>query len=240
MTTYLELLRGALFALVLLVCPSIIGTAQTPGQRNDFAPLVDHHQHLLSAPGAASRLPAIELPQALASLVREREKNWNKAEGLTILFAEDAAMFTGREWLNGPDKIAPYLADGYTGAYRLKPVSYRLDGNTAQIAGYMVEDDGTDMHFAFFHLGLNRGDGSAWRIKSETQIFPGPAIEKPVTADHLVKQLDEVGIRRAVVVSDAYYFGAGEKQPVPDEQELARAENDWTAQQVAQFPNRLV
>lgn len=239
MTAYSRL-RTVLFALILLGCSSVVGTPQRREQRKDFVPLVDHHQHLLSAAGAASKLPAVELPQALTTLVREREKNWNKSEGLTNLFAEDAALFTGREWLNGPAKIAPYLAEGYTGPYRLKPVSYKLDGNSAQIAGHMVEDDGTDVHFAFFHLGLTRGDGGAWRIKSETQIFPGPAIDKPVTADQLVKLLDQVGIRRAVVVSDAYYFGAGEKQPVPNEQELARAENDWTAEQVAQFPNRLV
>jgi predicted TIM-barrel fold metal-dependent hydrolase len=229
-----------LFVLILWGCSSIVGTAQTGNQRKDFVPLVDHHQHLLSAAGAASRLTTIKLPQALASLVGEREKNWNKTEGLTKLFAEDAALFTGREWLNGPAKIAPYLAEGYTGPYRLKPVSFKLDGDRGQIAGYMVEDDGTDVHFAFFHLGLIKGAGDAWLIKSETQMFPGPAIEKPVTADQLVKLLDEVGIRRAVVVSDAYYFGAGEKQPVPNEEDLARAENDWTADQVARFPNRLV
>ncbi|HKO61087.1 MAG TPA: amidohydrolase family protein [Pyrinomonadaceae bacterium] len=233
-------LRTVLFAMILLGGLQVVGIAQRRNQRKDFLPLVDHHQHLLSAAGAASRLPAIELPEAAGNLLREREKNWNKSEGLTNLFAEDAALFTGREWLNGSAKIAPYLSSGYTGPYRLKPVSYKLDGNSAQIAGYMVEDDGTDLHFAFFHLGLTKGPGDSWRIKSETQIFPGPAIDKPVTADQLVKQLDDVGIRQAVVVSDAYYFGAGEKQPVPNEQELARAENDWTAEQVAQFSHRLL
>ena len=233
-------LAEAVLALCLLVCTPIIGVSQRPVQLQDFVPLADHHQHLLSAAGASSRLPAIELPQALATLVREREKNWDKARGLAGLFTEDSALFTGREWLSGSTKISTYLAEGYTGPYRFKPVSYRLDGDNGQIAGYLVEDDGTDVHFAFFHLALIKTRGEAWQIKFETQIFPGPVVEKPVTAEQLVRHLDEAGIRRAVVVSDAYYFGAGLKQEIPNEQALARAENDWTAQQVGQFPSRLV
>ena len=227
------------FAFLLASCTAT-AQSQTQAQRKAFVPLVDHHQHLLSAAGAASRLPAVELPQPLAALVRERETNWNRATGLASLFEEDAALFTGREWLSGSPKISAYLADGYTGPYRLKPVSFKVEGDEAQIAGYLVEDDGTDVHFAFFHLALFKDRSNPWRIKSETQVFPGPAVEKPVTAEQLVKQLDEIGIRRAVVVSDAYYFGAGEKKPVPNEEAMARVENDWTAQQVGKFPNRLV
>jgi len=227
-------------AFLLLGCTSIIGSSQTSRQRKDFVPLVDHHQHLLSSAGAASRLASIALPSALAAAVSEREKNWNRAAGLTGLFVDDAAMFTSVEWLSGPTKIATYLAESYTGPYRFKPASYKLDGNTAQIAGFLAEDDGTDVHFGFFHLNLVKGAGDSWRIKSEIQLFPGPAVEKAVTAGQLVKLLDEAGIQRAVVVSDAYYFGAGLKEPIPNEQNMARAENDWTAQQVGQFPRRLV
>jgi uncharacterized protein len=238
MSRFLKL-QATLVAVLLLACNSIIGTSQTPKQRSGFVPLVDHHQHLLSAAGAASRLASIALPPALAALVSEREKNWSKAAGLTDLFVNDATMFTGSEWLSGPTKIAAHLAEGYTGPYRFKPASYKLDKNTAQIAGFLAEDDGTDVHFGFFHLSLvNSAD--SWRIKSEIQLFPGPALEKPVTAEQLVKLLDEVGIQRAVVVSDAYYFGAGLKEAIPNEQSMARAENDWTAEQVGRFPGRLV
>ena len=210
MPRYLKL-HAIPIAFLLLGCTSIIGSSQTSRQRKDFVPLVDHHQHLLSSAGAASRLASIALPTALAAVVSEREKNWNKAAGLTGLFVDDAAMFTSVEWLIGPTKIATYLAESYTGPYRFKPASYKLDGNTAQIAGFLAEDDGTDVHFGFFHLNLVKGAGDSWRIKSEIQLFPGPALEKPVTAEQLVKLLDEVGIQRAVVVSDAYYFGAGLK-----------------------------
>lgn len=57
-----------------------------------------------------------------------------------------------------------------------------------------------------FHLALAKGHGGAWRIKSETEIFPGPALDAPVTAAQLVKMLDDAVIRRAVILSDAYYF----------------------------------
>ena len=205
-----------------------------------FVPLVDHHQHLLSSAGADSKLPAVQLPEELDALVRERMKHWNNANGLANLFVEESVLFTGSKWLSGSKTIAAYLADGYTGPYRLKPVTYRVDSSAGLIAGYMLEDDGTDVHFAFFHLELIKGTSGTWRIKSETQIFPGPAVDKPVTAEQLVKMLDEVGIRRAVVLSDAYYFGAGLPEPIPDEYDKVRAENDWTAQQVGQFPSRLV
>jgi predicted TIM-barrel fold metal-dependent hydrolase len=86
---------------------------------------------------------------------------------------------------------------------------------------------------------LNRARDGAWRITTETQIFPGPALEPPLTAADLVKRLDEVGTRRAVVMSNAYYFAIGADGGAP-ELEKVRAENDWTAQQVALFPDRLV
>lgn len=207
--------------------------------RDRFVPLADHHQHLLSPAGADSKLPATELPEELARLMRDRELRWNNAASLTELFTEDAAFFTGRRWISGRKAIADYLV-GYTGPYRFKPVSHRVDGTSGQVAGYVVEDDGTNVHFAFFHMDLGKVSGGAWRIRSETQIFPGPTLEDPVTAEQLVRRLDEAGIRRAVVLSDAYYFGAGRSEPVSGEYDKVRAENDWTAEQVARFPNRLV
>ena len=57
-------------------------------------------------------------------------------------------------------------------------------------------------------------------------------------ARDLITQLDSVGIRRAVVLSMAYGF-ARESIQVQNELEKVRAENDWTAAQVAQFPGRL-
>lgn len=252
MTCWVKL-RAILVALILIGCyesravvgkkavgPDTSSLALQTRRPQRFVPLVDHHQHLLSPAGAESKVPAAQLPDDLAGFLRIRSQNWNNANGLINLFVEDAVLFTGNRWLTGAKTIATYLADGYTGPYRFKPVSYRTDGSAGQIAGYMLEDDGTNVHFAFFHLELSKGPAGAWRIKSESQIFPGPAVDKPVTAEHLVKMLDEAGIRRAVVLSDAYYFGAGQPEPVPDEYNMVRAENDWTAQQVGPFRDRLV
>jgi predicted TIM-barrel fold metal-dependent hydrolase len=64
-------------------------------------------------------------------------------------------------------------------------------------------------------------------------------MEEPITAEKLVAHLDAAGIQRAVVLSDAYWFGSSRK-PVADAYARVRAENDWTAQEVARFPDRLV
>jgi predicted TIM-barrel fold metal-dependent hydrolase len=66
------------------------------------------------------------------------------------------------------------------------------------------------------------------------------ASARTVTADQLVKALDSAGVRRAVVLSVAYQFGNPNRPPVDDEYAKVKAENDWTAEQVARFPNRLL
>jgi predicted TIM-barrel fold metal-dependent hydrolase len=65
-----------------------------------------------------------------------------------------------------------------------------------------------------------------------------PGIQ-PLTASDLVALLDLAGIRRAVVLSLAYQFGNPNKPVVENEYAHVKAENDWTSQQVAQFPDRL-
>jgi predicted TIM-barrel fold metal-dependent hydrolase len=60
-----------------------------------------------------------------------------------------------------------------------------------------------------------------------------------VTARDLIRLLDQAGIRRALVLSVAYQFGNPNNPPVDDEYAHVMAENDWTSQEVAQFPDRL-
>ncbi len=71
-------------------------------------------------------------------------------------------------------------------------------------------------------------------------IAPAARIE-PITARDLIALLDAAGIRRGVVLSQAYSFGNPNRTP-PVQNERARVveENDWTSHEVAQFPNRLV
>jgi uncharacterized protein len=68
------------------------------------------------------------------------------------------------------------------------------------------------------------------------KLSPGVAA---IDAGDLIRLLDAAGIQRAVVLSLAYQFGNPNKPAVPDEYTHVRAENDWTSQQVARFPDRL-
>lgn len=62
---------------------------------------------------------------------------------------------------------------------------------------------------------------------------------KPLPAKALLPLLDAAGIRKAVLLSNAYMYGSPNRKV---ENEYARTcrENDWTAAQAAQFPARLV
>lgn len=60
----------------------------------------------------------------------------------------------------------------------------------------------------------------------------------PIAADDLVAALDAAGIRRAQVLSVAYFFGFPDI-PVEDEERRLREENDYVAQEVARYPDRL-
>jgi predicted TIM-barrel fold metal-dependent hydrolase len=60
-----------------------------------------------------------------------------------------------------------------------------------------------------------------------------------INAKTLVALLDSAGIQRALVLSVAYTWGKASRAPVENEYEHVKAENDWTAQEVAQFPDRL-
>jgi predicted TIM-barrel fold metal-dependent hydrolase len=63
---------------------------------------------------------------------------------------------------------------------------------------------------------------------------------RPFLARDLIAQMDAAGIRHAVILSLAYQFGNPNRPPVEDEYSKVRAENDWTAEQVKQYPTRLL
>lgn len=60
-----------------------------------------------------------------------------------------------------------------------------------------------------------------------------------ISARNVIALLDSAGIRRAVILSVAYMYGSPARNVV-DEHAKVRAENDWTAEQAAQYPKRLV
>lgn len=102
--------------------------------------------------------------------------------------------------------------------------------------------EGKDLNerFGTSLLVLTRGPDRVWRIAAETYVFEQPEFAKPKTAADAVAELDALGVRRAAVVSNAYYFDAVRPEPVADPYPKIKADNDWTAEQVARFPGRLV
>lgn len=64
--------------------------------------------------------------------------------------------------------------------------------------------------------------------------------QKPIDGAALIAMLDEAGIRRAVLLSNAFHYGNPGAPAVADEYARVRAENDWTAGEAAKYSRRLV
>ena len=69
--------------------------------------------------------------------------------------------------------------------------------------------------------------------------YVGTSDLKPITAQNVIELLDKAGIQRAVLLSTAYSYGRPGREPA-DEYAKVKAENDWTADQAALFPKRLI
>jgi predicted TIM-barrel fold metal-dependent hydrolase len=210
-----------------------------------IAPSADHHQHLMSPAAVAVShpppLPAVELPQDLAQLLKERGERAHDRAGLRDLYTNDpwvlGYMMPG--WGGASDAFTRVTALS-PGSYTLTPVLFRTHGPVSSIAGYYTRGEGEKAeHFAYFQLTVERSADGKARISSEMPSFPIPPVQQPVLADDLIEQLDEAGIGRAVVLSNAYYFD-GLVPVTGDPYTLVRAENDWTAAQVMRHPGRLV
>ncbi len=71
------------------------------------------------------------------------------------------------------------------------------------------------------------------------QLLASDAIGRQgISAPDLVALLDSAGIRRALLLSVAYMYGSTARR-FDDEYARVRAENDWTAAQAAEYPDRL-
>jgi predicted TIM-barrel fold metal-dependent hydrolase len=63
--------------------------------------------------------------------------------------------------------------------------------------------------------------------------------DKAIDAKLLIARLDQAGIQRAVVLSNAFVYGNPRPAPLDNEYERVKAENDWTLQQAAPYAKRL-
>ena len=93
-----------------------------------------------------------------------------------------------------------------------------------------------------------RASAAAMPVADHHQLVYSPAAAaymsasaamRPVSAQDLIPQLDAAGIERAALLSVAYVYG---QLAASNGEEYARvrAENDWTARQAAEYPERLV
>src|SRR5580765_4629693 len=85
------------------------------------------------------------------------------------------------------------------------------------------------------------GDHHQHLFSTETiKLVPRSVNYETLDAAGLLKYLDAAGIQRAAVLSTAYQFGNPNRPPVENEYAKVKAENDWTSQQVARYPRRLI
>lgn len=247
--------RPAVAAMILAVMLPGAVFSQTTGnvivptaQQAPLTPLVDHHTHISSVNASALTveplLPVTQLPEELDRLLRDKER-WGGKEknpaALTDLYTKDALVLdpVSPSWLRG-ERAVNYVIRG-TEMNRLVPTAYEVNLTAGYIAGYEAVLTGTATEYVSnFFYSLRKGDDGKWRIAAELFTLTAPAVAKAVTADQLIKDLDSAGIKRAVVLSVAYWFGSRISRGAPDEYTKVRAENDWAAEQVARHPARLV
>ena len=95
-----------------------------------------------------------------------------------------------------------------------------------------------DHHQHLLSEGARKATADFIRGIGDTSLAREAAREPLVDADRLVHLLDEAGIAKALVFSNAYYFARSAAER-PGEYEQVRAENDWTLAQVRRHPDRL-
>lgn len=245
-------------AVVLLLTTTILSACGTPGGddtastsglagRSRIVPIVDHHQHLMSARAVsapAATLPDVQLPPDLDRVLRERNRVMGTEDSAEIdrLFTRDAVMYDlfAGTWGRGGDAVLD-MVGAYSSDSRFAAIDFGMGESSGFISGVSRTGDNPEPDMTFM-LGLERDATGAWRIAAEyATLLEGDApYSEPVTADMLIEDLDDAGIERAVVLSIAYWFGEQEVSYPGDPYDNVRAENDWTAAEVAKYPDRLV
>lgn len=224
---------------------SIACNAQTANVAgSELAPEVDHHQHLLSPRGAAllnSPSNAVELPAGITQVLQHHEAAWNDPSRLAQIYSADAVALSDDDevWVHGPREVATLIGTRFARPYQITPVAYTGDERRARLAAYYSRGEGDERrHIGSAMIELIR-EGDQWRIATEYPIFPGPRREEPLDAQRLVAMLDAAHIKRAVVLSVGYWFDSPTR-PLARSVAAVQAENTWTAEQAARFPDRLV
>lgn len=229
--------------------PSPVQSPSSAALRDSIAPRVDHHQHLVSPAGADwlyhRAMPHVDVPADVGSLLRERAARWNDSTALAGLYSETSTFFSssaaGTSAASGRAEVASRASRVFGRPFRMTPFAYFERAGVGHVAGFLTRGEGrAARHFGHFYLELGRGSGEAPRITVESLTFPAPPGQPTIDGAQLVAKLDEAGIGRAVVLSDAYWFDSAADSATPRSYDEVRAENDWTAAQAGRFPDRLV
>lgn len=225
-----------------------------PLHRSEIVPLADYHVHLLgpyALPLPDPPAPEVDVPAELSRLLHDRGRlfgNVGSTADLDAVFTEDAQLLNAHVnptgWMQDRHWFMRYINLWQsTVRVRYVPAVYSAAESHGYIAG-TVQDSASGSHFQNFLVGIRKGPDGRWRIATEsTTSKTAPRFTQLVTADRLIQDLDEAGIRRAVVLSVGFWLGDGGKgrmTPVEDAATAVRMENDWTAEQVARYPDRLV
>jgi uncharacterized protein len=242
-----SLLLGVVAAFAALALAADPAGPPSDAPHDFLAPLVDHHQHLASPALAelwSAKLTRASPPPDVGAVITELEKSWNNEAELIKLYENDSLLIEPRseEIIQGRVAIAERLSHLFQSSYKLVPALFHRDGvENAHAVVYLERQRGAiDTPFAEALLMLHRGPDGHWRVLALTLRVPGPVVLSAFEANDLIALLDQAGIRRAVILSGAYAFSAKDLPPSQDEYAKVRAENDWNAKQVAQFPDRLV
>ncbi len=191
---------------------------------------------------APAALPNVQLPDPLAGLLEARNRMVETGEA-GELFVQDLRALDPISglWKQGQDAVEE-LTGLYTSDTRFFPNGFVLGDSTAVVTG-MIRSGANDFSTEdlSFVLGVVRVAPGEWRIGVESaSLVPPRQLAAPITAEMLIQDLDAVGIERAAVLSVAYWFGSPGDEWPGDEYDNVRAENDWLAEQVSRYPDRLV
>ena len=222
--------------------------------RNRIVPVAAHHQHMIGPAFLADwhrgPMKSASLPPVLDSVLQRHRALIGAdpaSDAHKDVYATDARLLNVADIgvIEGSAAIARYWArykaDGFV-RYVL-PSSYGLRDDSGYIVGIMVEtrpDSTTRYARRLLNVLINvqKGDDGRWRIVAESGTPMNRSVNvDTITAASLVAHLDEAGITHGVVAALGYEFADGPE--TPGERARVQAENDWTVQQVAQFPGRL-
>jgi uncharacterized protein (TIGR02246 family) len=220
------------------------------GQQAPIVPAGNYHAHIMSEAASklleVSRLPGIAIPAPLTPLIQEFESAQKSGDpsAFAALFTPDGFYRQPTGWVRGRQRIEAARANEGGRDVRVKAHQVTLGDSTATIIASFI-DPASDQDLEKATLTLARGQDGRWLIASLQREDRTAAELRATAATNLIAQLDSAGIRKALVLSTAYWFGSalmpGAQPDMPIDQEYARvrAENDWVISETAKYPARL-